>query len=400
MKLSKLSLYPVLAATCLCGLSSFQARAQSPGAIYTWNGTGNIEQWFRSFGSAGSTASLANSTPGELTITETSGTAGLGQAFSDDFNRVRELPTAPSGGLDLTGLSALQFDIGQSGAGNISVQFYVQASVSSTFVALGPDVTITPGLNTYQVPLTSLTANQAVYVRTIGMNIRDHTGVGNVTWSVQEVRSVGPALTSRTLANFDGTVEGGLQGAIVNFGNAGVTGNNGGQNQTGLSWNSAGTGSLQWTSPAGGAGGAISLGNGTAWNGNTFNNRTADVSNYERMIVRMKATETTTSDGGSVNVQSFFQKNNFGSFQSPGTDALPIDGQYHDLVFNIVGLTDMNVVDQTGLNIGTHTDELTFDVDNIMFMVPEPSSAVLLLGGFLGFGLARRRAQKALPKSE
>ena len=76
------------------------------------------------------------------------------------------------------------------------------------------------------------------------------------------------------------------------------------------------------------AGGAISLGNGTAWNGNTFNNRTTDASNYARMIVRVSATETSTSNGGSVNVQSFFQNNNFSSFLSPGTDALPIDGQY------------------------------------------------------------------------
>jgi len=361
--------------------------------VYTWNGTGNTEQWFRNFGAAGSSATLANTIPGELTVAETSGTPGASQAFSDDFNRVRELPTGPSGGLDLTGLSFLQFDIGQNGAGNISVQFFVQASTSASYVALGPDLTITPGVNTYQLPLSGLTPAQAVYVRTLGFNIRDHSGLGNVTWTVREVRSVNQTLTQRTLANFDGTVEGGLQGAIVNFDGSSVVGNTG-QNQTGLSWNPAGTGSLRWTDAAGGAGGAISLGNGTAWAGNTFNNRTTDLSNYERMIVRMSATETTTAHGGSVNVQSFFQNNNFSEFLSPGTDALAIDGQYHDLEFSLNGLTDMNVIDQIGLNLGSHADELQINVDNILFVVPEPNSGILLLGGMLGLRWALRRAGK------
>ena len=111
------------------------------------------------------------------------------------------------------------------------------------------------------------------------------------------------------------------------------------------------------------------------------------------MHVRMSATETTTSNGGSVNVQAFFQKNNFSSFQSPGTDPLPIDGQFHDLYFTLSGLTDMNVVDQTGLNLGSHTDELRINVDQIDFStVPEPATMSLLgiaLAGCLG--LARRR---------
>jgi hypothetical protein len=389
---------PLLLA-CVWGLCSFEGRAQSPSEIYTWNGTGNVEQWFRSFGAAGSSATLANTVAGELTVIET-GTAGSSQAFSDDFNRVRELPSGASGGLDLTGLSALQFDIGHNGAGNISVQFYVQASTSSSFVSLGPDIIVTPGINTYTVPLTGLTPAQQVYIRTLGLNVRDHAGLGNVTWTVQSVRSVGPALTSRTLASFDnGTVEGGLQGAIVNFDGASVLGNSG-QNQTGLSHNSSGTGSLQWTDVAGGTGGAISLGNGTAWNGNTFNNRTTDLSNYGRMIVRMSATETTTANGGSVGVQSFFQNNNFSLFQSPGTDSLPIDGQFHDLEFSISGLTSMNVVDQIGLNLGSHADELQINVDNVLFLVPEPSSGILLLSGILGLGLARNRAKKAVLKAE
>jgi hypothetical protein len=397
MKLSRLHIYPALAG--LCGLWSSPVCAQSPSTVYSWGGTGNIQQWFRSFGAAGSSASLANTIAGELSVAETSATLGASQAFSDDFNRVRELPSGPSGGLDLTGLPYLQFDIGHNGAGNINVQFYVQASVGSTFVALGPDVTVTPGVNSYQVPLSSLTPAQAVYIRTIGFNIRDHAGLGNVTWTVQEVRSVGPALLARNLVNFDnGAVEGGLQGAIVNFDAASVSGNSG-QNQTGLSHNAAGSGSLQWIDLAGGAGGAISVGNGTAWNGNSFNNRTTDLSNYDKMIVRISATETGTANGGSVNLQPFFQKNNFASFESPATLSLPIDGQFHELVYFINGLTNMNVIDQIGLNLGSHTDELRINVDDISF-VPEPSSAVLLLGGMACLALVARRSKNSSPKAE
>jgi len=380
-----------LAVVCLWGLFSPEGRAQSPGALYSWDGTGNILQWFKNFGA--NTVTLANTIAGELTVTET-GTAGTGVAITDDFNRVRGLPSGPSGGLDLTGLSFLQFDFGHNGAGNINVQFFVQASTSSTFVSLGPDLAVTPGMNTYQVPLSGLSAAQLVYIRTLGFNARDHLGLGNVSWTLQEVRSVGTPLLSRTLANFDGSVEGGLQGALVNFDGASVLGNSG-QNQTGLSWNPAGTGSLLWTDLGGGAGGAISLGNGTAWNGNTFNNRTTDLSNYGKMRVRISAEEVNPGAGGSINVQAFFQKNGFSSFQSPGTDPLPIDGQFHDLLFEIAGLTDMNVVDTTGINLGSHPTDLRINVDQIIFEVPEPNSVILLLGGILGLGLAARRNKRA-----
>ncbi len=376
-----------LALICLWGLSSIDARAQSPSAIYTWGGTGNVQDWVKNFGA--NTVTLDNLIAGELRAIETGG-AGADVAISDGANRVRE-SSLSSGGTDLTGLSFLEFVIGHNGLGNINVQFFVQASPSFAFKALGPDLVVTPGVNTYQVPLSSLTPAEAVYVRTIGFNARSHAALGDVTWTIREVRSVGTPLASRNLITHDtGTAEGGLQGALVNFDNAAVLGNNGGQNQTGLSQNPAGSGSLRWTDLGGSAGAAISWGNGTALNGNTFNNRTTDLSNYPRMTLRISAAEVTPGAGGTVNVQAFFQANNFG-FQAAGTQPLVIDGLFHDLEFSLTGLLNMNSVDQTGMNLGGHATDLLINVDNILFTVPEPRIGILLLGGILGLGLAIRR---------
>lgn len=382
-----------LALVCLWGLSLFNARAQSPSALYTWSGTGSVQDWVKNFGA--NTVILDNSIAGELRITET-GVAGADIAMSDGANRVRE-SSISSGGTDITGLDFLEFDIGHSGLGNINVQFYVQASPGFNYVALGPDLAVTPGVNTYQVSLSDLTPAQAVYVRTFGFNARTHAAEGNVVWTVREVRAGGTPLATRTLITHDtGTPEGGLQGALVNFDNASVQGNNGGQNQTGLSHNSAGSGSLQWIDVAGGPGGAISWGNGEALNGNTFNNRTTDLSNYDTMILRISAEEVTPGAGGSVNVQAFFQANNF-AFQAAGTQPLPIDGLFHDLAFSLVGLANMNSVDQTGINLGSHLTDLRINVDSITF-VPEPHAGLLLLGGILGLGLAIRRSKRSAVK--
>src|SRR5690242_1786450 len=99
------------------------ALAQSPSVLYTFPGTGNVEQWFKNFGN--NTVTLDNSTAGQLTVTE-AGTTGAGVAITDDFSRGREWTTAASGGLDLTGLSYLEFDLGQNGTGSVPVQFFVQ----------------------------------------------------------------------------------------------------------------------------------------------------------------------------------------------------------------------------------------------------------------------------------
>lgn len=376
-------------------VSANSAYAQLPSVLYTWDNTGNaapsIENWVKNFGT--NTVTLDNSILGQLTITET-GTPGEDVSISDGANRVRESATSASGGTDVTGLDFLEFDLGHNGPNPINVQFYVQASTGFTFKALGPDLPVTPGVNTYQVPLTGLTAAEAVYLRTIGFTARDHLADGNVTWALREVRSGGTPLNMRDLIMHDGTVEGGLQGVIANFDVAAIQGNNGGQNQTGFTWNSAGTGSLQWTDLGGSQGAAVSWGNGTAWNGNTFNNRTADLTGYTNMVVTISATDP-QNGGGTLGMNAFFQTNNF-AFQSVEGGAgknLPIDGQFHDLVWDLSGLTNMNVVDQTGLNLFAHAQDLVINVDNIRFVrIPEPGSIGLIATALAaGAGALRRR---------
>lgn len=378
-----------------CALSS-HAMAQSASVLYTWDNTGNaapnVENWVKNFGT--NSVTLDNTIPGTLRIVET-GPAGEDVSISDGANRVRESSIASGGGTDLTGLDYLEFDIGHSGAGPIDVGFYVQASTGFNFVALGPDLVVQPGVNTYQVPLAGLTAAQAVYVRTIGFNARDHLSLGNVTWSLNEVRSGGTPLTTRNLITHDtGSAEGGLQGAIANFDLAAIQGNDGGQNQSGLSHNASGSGSLQWTDLGGSNGAAIAWGNGTAWNGNTFNNRTTDLSNYTTVTIRISADDP-IDGGGTLDFTAFFQRNNF-QFQSVeggATRSILIDGGFQEFTFSLAGLTSMDVVELTGINLGAHAQNLVINVDNIRFDVPEPTSmaTVALLASA---GLTRRRSRR------
>jgi hypothetical protein len=336
---------------------------------------------------------LDNAVPGALRLIET-GVAGEDIAFSDGANRIRESLTAGSGGTDVTGLDYMEFDLGHNGSGPIQVQFYVQASTGFTFVPLGPDVAVTPGMNTYQVPLTGLTPNQAVYLRTMGFNVRDHFAEGNVTWTLEEVRAGGTPLIQRDLITHNiGTPEGGLQGLYANFDLTAIQGNNGGQNQTGFSHDPSGNGSVEWTDLGGQQGAAVSWGNGTAWAGNTFNNREADLSNYERVLVRISATDP-NNGGGVLGMNSFIQANNFAfqSIQGGAGQNIPIDGKFHNVTWSLAGMNNMNGVDNFGLNLFAHPQNLIINVDLIRFTVPEPASLSLLALAMIGcYGMTRCR---------
>src|SRR5215213_9598243 len=157
------------------GLLVPNASAQTPSVLYTWP-TGT-QDWFRNFGGANTSATLSNS-GGALQIAETSATAGGTQAFSDGFNTIHYASalfgSGCCGGIDLTGLSSLEFDLGHNGPNPVNVQFFTQATPGSNYIAFGPDLAIAPGSATYSVPLTGLSADQSAYLRTIGINIRTH----------------------------------------------------------------------------------------------------------------------------------------------------------------------------------------------------------------------------------
>jgi hypothetical protein len=362
----------------LASFSSFfsNANAQSPGVLYTWPST--TSDWFKNFGAASTSATLANS-GGALQITETSTAAGGSQAFSDGFNTIRDIAPFGSGccgGIDLTGLSSLEFDLGQNGANPINVQFFTQATPGSNYVALGPDLAVAPGSATYSVPLTGLTASQIAYMRTIGINIRDHAAQGNVVWNLNEVRSVGTPLFTRTIADHDGGAAD-FDGLICNFDCGAVSGGNGGQNNSGMS---IVAGAAQWTDLGGGPGAAVTWGNGTQDAGGSFNARPVDLSNYDFVTIRMSA----TGADASVGVQFYMQTGGGFAYQSLN-DNLTVDGAFHDLVFPLSGITDRNFTDTNGFNLFGHTNDLVIRVDSVIYtMVPEPASSMLFGVAALG----------------
>lgn len=356
------------------------ASAQSPGILYTWAATDDTQEWV-SEGTANFTT-LTNTTAGQITVVEMGdeldpNIVGGPFVIRDGFNRRLESSTA-QGGLDLTGLESIEIDLQHNGIGDVNVQFFVQARPQFDYVwagsngALnGPDFTLGPGMHTLEFPLSLLTPAQQAYIRTIGVSVRDHFDQGNLTWDVFEVRSTGTPLTVRDLATHDaGTSDNGLQGAFGNFELAAIVGNDGGQNQTGLSHNAA-LGSLQWTDKGNGgvpavvSGAAVTWGNGTVFEGNGFNERLSDFSNYDKVTFRVSATDP-TGGGGQLGIQGFFQTGNF-EFQVAGVANLPIDGQFYDLVFPLGAVTDRTNTQFVGLNLFSHANDLTINVDLVRF---------------------------------
>src|SRR5882757_9659233 len=99
------------------------AKAQTAGVLYTWNGTGNVQDWGNGNGpgvtGGPNGTTVANSTAGQLTITELGDQldpAIKGEAFviQDGFNRRTEQSTQ-LGGLDLTGLDYIEMDVMHTG---------------------------------------------------------------------------------------------------------------------------------------------------------------------------------------------------------------------------------------------------------------------------------------------
>ena len=384
------------------------ASAQSPSVIYTWNGTGNPRSWGRGGGQP-NFVELSNNIAGQLTVTEVGdqfepGSLDplfYGKSFivADSGDRVRESSFA-EGGIDLTGLQFVEMDISHTGTGNVSVQPYIGTGRNSTYTWFGPGPDYLPSgtpwsipgntATTVRIPIYQLLPEQQAYNRSIGLKVFDHIDQGYLTWTISEVRSVGTPLTERILASHNvGSIDNGLNGAYVNFDGGAVLGhtpnNPGGgtvQDQTGLTLNASGSGSLQWTDKGGAgtaespSGAAITWGNGTAfYDNNSFYERPADFSNYNRVTFRMSASEVTPGAGGSLGVQAFFQTGNYEATQisngagvgANGEIALPIDGQFHDLTFPLDNITNRLLVPAFGVNLFAHLTDLNINVDQVRF---------------------------------
>src|SRR4051812_19127371 len=102
----------VLGSFALCSF----ANAQAPGVLYTWAGTGNIADWTSD---GPNYAAITNTIPGQITATEMgdllnpSQNIGAEVFIHDGFGRRLE-SSNDTGGLDLTGLSYLEMDIGHN----------------------------------------------------------------------------------------------------------------------------------------------------------------------------------------------------------------------------------------------------------------------------------------------
>ena len=118
------SLY--LSIVCLLATCE-SALAQAPGIIYTWNGTGDVRGWVETTGFG----VISNTTAGQLTLVEgdpldPGSNTGPHVVIRDSYQRRLESSVA-NGGLDVTGLSYLEFDIAHnSPTGTINVQFFAK----------------------------------------------------------------------------------------------------------------------------------------------------------------------------------------------------------------------------------------------------------------------------------
>jgi hypothetical protein len=372
----------VLFGVAIALLGSGPVFGQAPGVLYTWGGTGNVAGWVD--GSGPNYANISNNIVGQLTVTESGDALDPSTHIGDEVkihnSRPLELFPNEGGGLDLTGLSSIELDISHnSPTATVNVQAFAQLTPSYTYVSgasdgtlgrnpFGPDWSIGPGVHTVSIPVDQMTLPEQAYIIAFGLDIRAHTDIGNLTWTVSEIRAVGTPLTMRVIANHSaGSSDNGLNGAYINFeGSATDVLGGTGQGQAGLSENPAGTGSLEWTDLGGGNGAAISWGNGTSFNGNNYFERPTKADNYNRIVYRLKATDA-SNPTGTISIQSYFQNNNYADYQVAGSQNLPTDGQYHDLTFTLTGLHAMASIDAFGINLGAHTSNLLMDVDSVQF---------------------------------
>jgi hypothetical protein len=389
------------------GVGASALFAQTPAPIYTWDhafgyGTGdNLEQWGKDFGPNAIT--LSNVNDGELTITEDA--SGTDWAIHDSYNAIRESTPGDYGGLDLTGLEPIRLEIGHSGTKTYGGQFYVNPPSGNSgsgccdFIVLG-GISVNPGApQVFDLPLSSVAPSQIAYIRSMGVQIFDHTWSddGAVTWTIKEISSAGTPLAERFLSpHLDNAVD--KDGAVVKFDSAGVQGSAGDDTQNGLTMiasDTLGDFALRWVDLGNGPGGAIGWTNGrdgvTVDSSHIYNTAPTDLSNYKYMEVRIRAQGGATA-AAEVGVQPYMLTTSGYNFQSPGYVNLPVDSAYHVLKFPLNGITNLNTVQVHGVNIDGHVGgNIDMRVDYVRFRVPEPATLALFALGLVGVVGGRRK---------
>jgi hypothetical protein len=223
-----------LAMTLLCGLST-QVTAQSPHVLNNFE-DGSTESWRTGSGTISNITTHFNENTETTELTFTINGAG---SITDSYNNTGAVFQPSAGGVDLTGLSAIEMDIRYEGdLPTHNLQFFVQATNAYTFVGMS-DVTLTAGepAKTITFNLASLTPPQVAHIKGWGVSIRAFPGGyagGPLQYYIDEVRSVGTPLTSRVYCDFTPTAsDGGFHGIFMNFNGNAIVGNSG-QNHTGF----------------------------------------------------------------------------------------------------------------------------------------------------------------------
>jgi hypothetical protein len=392
---------------CLTVLSvligSGVATAQTPGIVYEWAGahaedpslTKLWKAWGITVPGTGTNSATISAATGDLVVTETGtglpggGVVGGTMWIFDDWNTPRE--NAPDkGNLDVTGLEYLEIDLKHnSPAGTVNVDFMLHTlELESVNVFSGPAWSVGNSLTTMRFPLNLLTPRQQASIKAIFVLPQAHTALGNVTWTISEVRTLGAPLTARdVVTNNLGSPDEGLDGAFpMNTADMlAIVSNPGSVSQLGLSRNPSGSGSLQWTDQGGtGAegdesGASIGWGNGHGWrnaqaqgvtdptSGNSYNERIADFSNYDRMTVTISALDAVNL-AGTVGIEGVFLLTDDDPVPPPtilASQNLTTDGQYHELVYDLSSVLFLQNVLNWGLDVAPHPNDIAFNIDNI-----------------------------------
>jgi hypothetical protein len=374
--------------------SSGLAVAQTPDKLYSWDDhtVQDWQVWGVNVPGTGTNKATVSAASGDLVVTEigngtpSGGVVGGSLWIFDGFDRSRENWLGVKGNLDATGLQYIELDIRHnSPTATVPVNFFMVSYINNqaTTVASGPAISIGPGLNTMQFPLSLLSPRLQGSIKNVFIQPEAHAAVGNLTWTISEVRSVGTPLAYRDIVTNDaGTPDEGLDGAFpLNTSDMlAIVGNDGSVSQLGLSRNATGSGSLQWTDKGGtGAigsesGATIGWGNGGGWrnaipgsptSGNGYNERMSDFSNYDRMTVKISAQDA-LNPSGTVGIGGVFIQNEAAEIGTTLPELnLTTDGQYHELVFDLSSVSFLRTLQHWGIDVAAHPNNILFNIDNI-----------------------------------